>query len=390
MSNQYQLNNFDVSNFLQHYWQQKPLVIRNAFPNFENPLSPDDLAGLSCEDSVESRIISLSNNQYHSAQGPFDEQHYQKLGENDWTLLVQAVDHFVSEVADLIDYFRFIPNWRIDDVMVSYASKGGNCGPHFDNYDVFLIQGLGSRHWKVGPKYSAENSTNNKHSLRLIDNFTSDIEWELNPGDILYLPPLFGHWGIATSADCMTYSIGFRAPSHAEILSDFCDDKIENLNEELRYSDPQRLAQNNPGEISSETIDTIQQILMQQITDKESLADWFGRFITHPKYTNKDDCDDQAIGLDEIVEQLSTGDKVYRDSSARFSFSNYNDKFLLFINGESLLCVNEAIDLAKLICCYPHYSSDEIKPYLSHDSCQPIVELLFSRRFLYLMEIEDE
>jgi len=155
------LNNLNIADFLQNYWQQQPLVIRNALPNFNNPISPDELAGLACEDQVESRLITTSNGEWNLQHGPLTERHFQQLPTKDWTLLVQAVDHYVADAAKLLNYFRFIPNWRIDDVMASYASTGGSVGPHYDNYDVFLIQGLGSRRWSLGPRSSEASKRQN-------------------------------------------------------------------------------------------------------------------------------------------------------------------------------------------------------------------------------------
>ena len=144
------LKNFDTATFLRDSWQRKPLLIRNPWTAWANPLSPDELAGLACEDEVESRLISRTAAELQAEHGPFPETRLSRLDKGSWTLLVQAVDHHLAEVAALLEPFRFIPNWRIDDVMVSVASDGGGVGPHFDHYDVFLIQGLGQRRWQLG------------------------------------------------------------------------------------------------------------------------------------------------------------------------------------------------------------------------------------------------
>ncbi|WP_279293382.1 cupin domain-containing protein, partial [Pseudomonas aeruginosa] len=145
------LGGLTAAEFLRDYWQRKPLLVRQAIPDFESPLSADELAGLSLEESVESRIVlEHGKTPWEMRRGPFQEEDYQHLPEQDWTLLVQAVDQFVPEVAQLLEQFRFLPSWRIDDVMISYAAPGGGVGPHFDNYDVFLLQGHGRRRWKVG------------------------------------------------------------------------------------------------------------------------------------------------------------------------------------------------------------------------------------------------
>jgi 50S ribosomal protein L16 3-hydroxylase len=189
------LNNFDVETFLQEYWQQKPLLIRNAFADWANPLEPDELAGLACEPEVESRLVVGAQGSWAVEHGPLAEARFAALGQEPSTLLVQAVDHHVPEVAALLAPFRFIPNWRIDDVMVSYATDGGGVGPHFDQYDVFLIQGHGQRRWRVG-QLCDDNSPLLPHDeLRLLADFQATDEWLLEPGDILYVPPRIAHDG---------------------------------------------------------------------------------------------------------------------------------------------------------------------------------------------------
>ncbi|MBP7951907.1 MAG: cupin domain-containing protein, partial [Sphingorhabdus sp.] len=199
-----QLTKFDITEFLAEYWQQKPMLIRNPWAEWANPLSPDDLAGMACEADVESRLITLDDGALSAEDGPVPEKRFGRLGRAPWTLLVQAVDQYIPEVAALVEPFRFIPDWRIDDVMVSYATDGGGVGAHFDQYDVFLIQGLGTRRWQVGG-YCDDNTPLLPHDdLRLLADFEATDEWLLEPGDILYVPPGFSHNGVAVGDDCMT------------------------------------------------------------------------------------------------------------------------------------------------------------------------------------------
>ena len=179
------LNNFDTETFLRDYWQQKPLLIRNAFADWINPLEPDELAGLACEPEVESRLIIGAQGSWAVEHGPLAEARFAVLGQEPSTLLVQAVDHHVPEVAALLAPFRFIPNWRIDDVMVSYATDGGGVGPHFDQYDVFLIQGHGQRRWRVGQLCDDTSALLPHDELRLLADFQATDEWLLEPGDSL-------------------------------------------------------------------------------------------------------------------------------------------------------------------------------------------------------------
>lgn len=198
------LGGLTAAEFLRDYWQRKPLLVRQAIPDFESPLSADELAGLSLEESVESRIVlEHGKTPWEMRRGPFQEEDYQHLPEQDWTLLVQAVDQFVPEVAQLLEQFRFLPSWRIDDVMISYAAPGGGVGPHFDNYDVFLLQGHGRRRWKVGQMCSSDSPLREHADLRILADFEQSDEWVLEPGDMLYLPPRLAHYGIAED-ECMT------------------------------------------------------------------------------------------------------------------------------------------------------------------------------------------
>ena len=226
--------NFDTATFLRDYWQQRPLLIRNPWNGWHNPLSPDELAGLACEESVEARLISQSGAALEAEHGPFPEERFARLGEQGWSLLVQAVDHHVPEVAELIAPFRFIPDWRIDDVMVSLASDGGGVGPHFDHYDVFLIQGLGRRRWQVGQLCDDATPLLPHDDLRLLADFRATEEWLLEPGDILYVPPRIAHNGVAVGTDCMTYSVGFRAPSRTELIGGWCDEVVAGLEDDDR------------------------------------------------------------------------------------------------------------------------------------------------------------
>lgn len=372
------INNLDIDNFLQHYWQQKPRLIRNALPNFNNPLSPQELAGLACEQEIESRLITTEQQQWHVQHGPIEESVFHTLPEQNWTLLVQAVDHWVPQVAELLNSFRFIPNWRIDDVMVSYATQGGSVGPHYDNYDVFLLQGAGRRRWQLGPPYSEQSSLQDNQQLRLLKDFVSEQEWELSAGDMLYIPPGYGHWGTSMDNDCMTYSIGFRAPSYGELLSDFCDHQISQLDEHNRYTDPQLTQQPNPGEITAATIDKIQALLKQFIDDKSAIGAWFGDFITAPKYPENTD---HADVLDEDISTLLTKHKrLCRDSSARFAYINAGHQATLFVNGCSY---NAAPKLAALLANNDHYRAEELQPWLEDLQSVELIKQLVAQGSLY-------
>ncbi|MFA7553223.1 MAG: cupin domain-containing protein [Spongiibacteraceae bacterium] len=381
------INNFDIDEFLQHYWQKKPLLIRNAFPDFDNPISAEELAGLACEEQVESRLIKGNNNDgYELANGPLEESIFKSLPETEWTLLVQAVDHYSPEVAALLNHFRFIPNWRIDDVMVSYATTGGSVGPHFDNYDVFLLQGAGTRRWQLGKTYDSQSARQKNDQLLLLADFETQQEWILEPGDMLYIPPQISHWGIAEDDDCMTYSVGFRAPSQSEILADFCDHQIAQLTEDSRYTDTELTPQQNPGEIHMDVILSVQQLLRSHIGNTANIAEWFGRFMTQPKYFDEDHLDDQFTEQ-EIADFLEQNEEMYRDGAARFAFSQLDNQTLFYANGLSYPCKSsQSKAFAELLAATDSYSCAEVKKLISDNESFTLLETLLNQGSVYFDE----
>ena len=350
-----QLDIFDIDGFLRNYWQKKPLLIRNPWAAWHNPLEPDELAGLACEDDVESRLVTQKRGAWKLEHGPFAEARFGKLGKTPWTLLVQAVDAQVPGVAALIDPFRFIPNWRIDDVMVSYASDGGGVGPHFDQYDVFLIQGLGRRRWQVGAVCDADTELLPHDDLRLLAEFQATDEWVLEPGDILYVPPRVAHNGVAVGDDCMTYSVGFRAPARSELIGNWCDDLLGRLQEDDRYADPGLRAQANPGEITPEALAALHAMVTEKLGDKVAFARWFGEYNSAPKNPDADWRPEKPIGIATLRELIAGGATLCRNPASRFSFVRQGtDRVLLFVDGECLECAGDAAAVAEKLCSRDH------------------------------------
>ncbi len=346
-----QLANFDTDTFLRDYWQRKPLLIRNPWGRWLNPLSPDELAGLACEEGVESRLISQTKAALQAEHGPFPEARFGKLGKSPSTLLVQAVDIHVAEVAALIEPFRFVPNWRIDDVMVSYATDGGGVGAHFDHYDVFLVQGLGQRRWQVGQLCDESTELLPHDDLRLLADFQVSEEWLLEPGDILYVPPRFAHNGVAVGDDCMTYSIGFRAPSRAELIGGWCDDLVAELDDDDRYEDPGLAAQANPGEISAEALAKLHALITEKLDDKAAFARWFGGYNTTPKFPEMDWSPEEALGVEELRHNLAECVPLLRNPASRFSFVRGElGAVSLFVDGACFDCTGDAAAFAEQLC----------------------------------------
>ena len=280
------LNNLTPAQFLADYWQKKPLLIRQAIPNFKGLLSPNELAGLACEDDIQARIIKQIKDKWSVKQSPFDEADFAKLPPKDWTLLVQNVNHYLPEAAHLLTQFNFIPHARLDDLMVSYAPTGGGVGAHVDSYDVFLLQGSGKRQWKISAQ--ADLNIVEGAPLRILKHFETEQEWVLEAGDMLYLPPQIAHWGTSMSDDCMTYSIGFRAPKTQELMHEFLNflqDNIgqDNIDASGLYTDPNLSLQNHPAEISEEMVNKVSGMLQKITWDNSTVADFLGKYLTEPK-----------------------------------------------------------------------------------------------------------
>ena len=210
--------------FLDEYWQKKPLLIKNAIPNFATPVTPDELAGMSLEDGTTPRIItSDSAGNYHLEHGPFKPNRFDNIGDKDWSLLVTDCEKHWPELADWIAPFRFLPRWRMDDLMISFAPDKASVGAHIDEYDVFLLQASGNRRWQIDSSDNPDRSLLEDSTLRLLANFQATESWELSAGDVLYLPPGVPHHGVAVGNNCTTWSIGFRAPSNLDVLDVFSD-----------------------------------------------------------------------------------------------------------------------------------------------------------------------
>lgn len=342
---------FDADNFLREYWQKKPLLIKNPWNSWSNPLEPDELAGLAGEEQIESRLITKTGNIWGLEHGPFSAAHFQRLDKKQWTLLVQAVDHSVPEVAAVIAPFRFIPNWRIDDVMVSYASDGGGVGPHFDQYDVFLVQGLGKRRWQIGERCTDQSALIPHDDLRLLADFEATDEWLLEPGDMLYVPPGISHNGVAVGEDCMTYSIGFRAPTRKELIGYWMDDLLVAMDDDDHFADPDLHRQENPGQIRAEAIARLHEMITDKTGDRDAFMRWFGTYNSTRKYPELDWSPEKPIEIAELRKLLSSGVPLLRNPASRFSYVEAGDAgILLFVDGVSFEIPVELVSFAKDLC----------------------------------------
>ena len=321
----------DREAFLARYWQREPLLIREAIPAFKPPLDAAELAGLALEAGVESRLIEYRDQEWLLQHGPFTEADFNR--DAPWTLLVQAVDHYVDEVAGLRRLVDFLPQWLMDDVMVSYAVDGGSVGPHYDNYDVFLLQGEGRRHWRVGQACDSRSALLPHRELRILRDFDCQQEFLLEPGDMLYLPPGQAHWGIA-QGECTTFSIGLRAPRINDLLSRWADQMLEGLAPDLFYRDRQIEPVSRAGEIRPRDLQQVAERLRVTLADLDRQGDnrWFGEVVTEPRY-------DVPVEDGELANQralLAGGAcQVELDAAGRVAWQETSAGVAVFANGQA-------------------------------------------------------
>ena len=378
-----------IETFLNEYWQKKPLLVRNAFPDFQPPIEPDDMAGLSLEEDVESRLILEDgpNHKWHLETGPFTESTFENLPEEKWTLLVQAVDQWVPEMADLLRHFTFLPSWRLDDIMASFAVKGGSVGPHYDQYDVFLIQALGQRHWQIGPKANEHSSTLDETPLSILAEMEITEEWTVNPGDLLYIPPNYAHNGVAIN-DCMTFSVGFRAPSHSEILQGFTDFVSSRLSEFDRYSD-QGIENRavHPALIQNSDIDHLKTVLLNELTN-EKLGAWLAEQMTESKYDGLHEPLEEPLEWDEISEFIHPDTYLTQNETSRWAYFVEQDTLTLTVNGDysATYAENQDIELVTKLANQRKTQVKDIMALLETGSCQEILLNLINENFLYFDE----
>ncbi len=359
----------DWTQFLAEHWQRKPLLVRNAFENWQPPLDANELAGLALEASIESRIIEQRDGQWHLTHGPFDTGDFDR--QHPWTLLVQGVDTHVPEVAALRRAFHPLPDWRLDDVMVSYASDGGSVGPHYDHYDVFLLQGHGHRRWQIGQRCDESTPLEGNSELRILADFKAVQTFDLGPGDMLYLPPGIAHWGIA-QGECTTFSIGFRAPRIETLLSRRVDAQLESLPPDRFFVDPGRTACGLPGEISADDrarVRTQLQALWESYEDDR----WFGELVTEvPDDDAWDDDPAPAPTIDAHTRYIALA------PTARLAWqAGPGSTVTVFANGHSQafpdtvretlcsLCAGDVLAGAALAAAHAHEATGELLHWLA-------------------------
>jgi 50S ribosomal protein L16 3-hydroxylase len=366
--------------FLRRHWQKKPLLIRGARPGLRDPITPARLLALAARPDVESRLVRErgGSRKWEVTDGPLPRTLTSGLGTSHWTVLVQNVDAHVPAVADLIDRFDFLPRWRVDDVMVSLAAPRGSVGPHVDSYDVFLLQGRGRRLWRVAERFHEDYVRG--LDLRVLRGFRAEKEWVLGPGDMLYVPPGVAHHGVALE-ECLTYSIGFRAPAHYDLVAGFLQRLVEGVDRSRRYTDPDLAPARDPGEISPAALARLRRVVTgASRVGSADFVHFAGEHLTEGRL-------DQAppprrVDPSVLARALRAGSALVRRLGARVAFVRQGRTALLFADGRHWALPPRLAGVAPLLTGQRRIAAESLRPYLrQHGFVAVLAELVSARVF---------
>ena len=373
-------------------WGKHPLVIRGALAGYEFPLAEEHLKEMASEPKWSSRII-LEQGEYEPwavHYGPFEGSDYDALPETGWTLLVSDTDRCNRQVASLMDSFRFVPNWRLDDVQVSLAAPGGSAGPHVDNYDVFLIQGAGHRRWQIESKRAhSERALRTDTDLAILAEFEPDEEWDLGPGDLLYLPPRFPHWGIALDT-CMTYSIGFRAPGEKELAYLCLEELTQQVSAETSYEDKRTKPTLDPGLIDTEVLSWVRTTMESLLfASPERLERLFCSHVTTPKRLYFPEQVKQPLTREELIRLLKSGASFERSAAAHLAYARLDQGTVLFALGHEYEMAPHLTGFAQLLTGTAPLDIVALKPYFEEPEATTILSSLVTSGALYVPSTTD-
>ena len=333
------LGGITAEQFLSEYWQKKPLLVRNALPEIAELLVPDDVMELAMDENTTARLIKQKDkdpNQWTVKNSPLIKGDFQKMPKL-WTLLVQAVDHYSFDLAELWKKFPFIPQWRRDDIMVSYAPQGGSVGKHFDFYDVFLVQGYGHRRWQLGQMCDADTAFVEGQPLKLLSEIDVHFDEVLAPGDLLYVPPGLSHYGVAED-ECLTYSFGFRMPNVADMMDRVSDKFMSNESLRNPLVDILRNRQNAIGQVTQVELDHLKAELLAKLNDSTLLEDAIMSLMAESKYPENIP-EAEVIGTGDLEEVLEQGYLMQIEPASRLIYTEQNNQLLFWANGESI-CIS--------------------------------------------------
>ncbi len=347
--------------FLAEYWQKKPLLIKQAFKNFQDTIPADELAGLAMEGEIESRIVSNDgNNNWQVDHGPFED--FSQYGESNWTLLVQAVNNWSRPTNALLAPFSFIPRWRIDDVMVSFSTPNGGVGAHLDQYDVFIIQGSGKRRWQVGAPNNELATLLPHPDLKQVSAFEPLIDEVTETGDLLYIPPNHPHNGVSIE-NSVNFSIGFQAPSSQELWSSFADKLIDNNLGEQRFSDSTRKTTESSTLISKEDQQQLKTFMLEQLENTEMFEQFIGQYLTQSHHALELLMPVNDIDEEKLADILSEPEIHFMPVSGLKAAIIADSQATLFLNGDSFPIDAQTLPLAKLLAQQTPLTTEQVKSF---------------------------
>ncbi|USD38960.1 JmjC domain-containing protein [Ferrimonas sp. SCSIO 43195] len=357
----------DALDAIRHHWQQRPLYIPAAFADFIDPLEPDELAGVALEETASSRVIIQQQGQWRAEPGPIED--FSRFGDQGWQLLVQAVNHFVPAAAELASAFRFLPDWRFDDLMVSFAAPGGGVGPHVDNYDVFIIQGQGRRRWQVGNR--GPHRPRAGHSIMaLVEDFDAIIDVEMAPGDLLYIPPGYPHCG-QTLVPSLSYSVGFRAPSQQELIGQLADCLQDQDLGKRRFISNSEPAQ--PQRISQAHQQGMAKLISQLVADTATLGPMLGTLLSQNRFELDLQPLQPPLSLSQLQHALQQGQHLQRVGGLK-CLQLEGDDTSLFLDGQRWCLANGLADAITDLARHHKLEFPMLTPLLSNP--QSAAELL--------------
>jgi len=325
----------DSTGFLEAYWQKRPLLVRGSVRGLDNPVGPDELAGLACEADVESRIVSGNDaSGWTVRHGPFAENEFSTLPDNNWSLLVQDVDKFIPDLTAVLGLFSFLPYWRLEDLMVSYSSPGGSVGPHVDNYDVFLIQMEGRRCWQLASE-TAETAWRDDCEIRVLKSFEPSSSFWLDPGDMLYIPPGIPHYGRG-EVPCLSFSVGFRAPSDGDLLSQAAR-LLTDCGDETFYCDADLAdTEVDDSRISAAAVERARRLLANAARRSDArVAQLLGRAVTDNKPWLLPEQPENPTSRARLEKRLSACERLRLHEGSRLAWHASEYGTLIFVDGES-------------------------------------------------------
>ena len=378
------LNKMSQNEFLSTYWQKKPVVIRQGFKDFVDPIAADEFAGIAMEESVQSRLIAKKEGEWQAEFGPFES--YEHLGDRDWSLVIQALDNFSEEAAALIEPFRFLPHWRLDDLMASFATIGGSVGPHVDNYDTFICQGSGKRHWRVGDR-GQHTEVISHEALLHVAPFDAIIDVELEAGDVLYIPPGFPHEGIALTPS-MSFSIGFRANSAISLLSGFADYLIDNDLGSQLLEDPERQAISHSGEITNNDYASIKQQLQNLLDDDELFKNYAGNFLSSAKHELDLMPSEEPFETDEVSHLLTLHGVKRLGGLRALYFEDTISEGVFYLNGEQVQVNSDITPAIKLLCDQLIVKPLELAPWCENQHFVNLMIQLLDQGYWFWTEVD--